>query len=107
MPMEVRNVGPGAAANVHVKYWSDFNKGEPAIWKTPLMSPNETQVLTLVKDKKWIIELKDLSELVNIFFEIRYEDPWEEKHSYEYNLGIKDLIATFIPLPLGSGQPQT
>lgn len=90
--LEVRNVGPGAAANVQVKYWSDFNKGEPAVWKTPLMSPNETQELTLKKDRKWIVELKELSKLITIYFEIKYEDPWGEKHSFDYNLGIKDLI---------------
>jgi hypothetical protein len=89
---EVRNVGTGAAANVMVKYWSDFNKDEPAIWRTPLMSPNETQELTLLKNDKWIIEFEDLTELKNIHFEITYEDPWEEKQFKEYNLELKDYI---------------
>lgn len=90
--LEIRNVGPGAARNVQVKYWSDFNKQTPAIWKTPLFSPNETQSLTLVKNNQMIYELEDLKELGIVIFEIEYVDPWEEKHLFTYPLDLKDLI---------------
>lgn len=90
--LEIRNDGSGSARNVQVKYWSEFNKDAPAVWKSPLFSPNETKNMALKKNNEWVTKLDDLRLLETINFEIEYTDTWEEKKSFNYNLDLKNLI---------------